>query len=167
MKHYFLYKYQIIFLIIVTLLGPSVYAEEESLVKERVDAWVETFNENDPEGMADFYEDTEDLDMLVSAGLWHRGIREVKKAYENDKKYWEYYDSNAKKRHIRVLENMALVSFEHRFKLRSLEKDLNLQIHIRTTMTMRKIDSEWKIVSEHSSPINGIDRVREITNDRE
>jgi ketosteroid isomerase-like protein len=147
----------IISLIITVLAGPVAQAEEDR-VKNRVEAWVAAFNENKPEKMASFYENTEDLDMLVSAGLWHRGIGEIKKAYEKDEKSWAYYDSSSRNLRIRDLGDVALASFEHRFKLRSLDEDMKFQVHIRTTMTLRKIDSEWKIVSEHSSAIHGVER---------
>jgi ketosteroid isomerase-like protein len=151
-------------LILAVFVYPSAHAEEKNPVKDRVNTWVATFNENDPEAMVDFYEDTEDLDMLVSAGLWHRGIGEVRKAYQKDKENWKYHDSNSRNLRIRNLGEVALVSFEHRFKLSSMHEDLGLQIHIRTTMTLRKVGSEWKIVSEHSSAIDGIERVTVIAN---
>lgn len=149
------------------LISTNAHAEDEGEVKSRVEAWVATFNDNDPKAMVDFYENTEDIDMLVSAGLWHHGIDEIANAYKEDKKHWNYYDSNLKNLHVRNLGAFAVVAFEHLFKLRSLHEDLNLQIHIRTTMTLRKIGSDWKIVSEHSSAIHGIERATVITEKKE
>lgn len=81
-----------------------------------------------------FYEKSDDLEMWVSVGMCHHGFEEMYKAYEVDSKGIVYYDSTIK----------------------------NVQVHISTTSTLRKVDSNWYIVLEHSSLIRGIERAVRI-----
>ncbi len=156
---------QLLFLIplaLSLLIGPPIQAEERT-AGETVQAWAASFNGNNAQRMSDFYEESEEVDMLVSVGLWHRGITGVREAYLEDEENWHYYDSGLKNLRVRDLGEVALASFEHQFKLHSLEDGVRLQIHVRTTMALRKVGNEWKIASEHSSGIRGTERVTVIS----
>ncbi|WP_269541740.1 nuclear transport factor 2 family protein [Cerasicoccus fimbriatus] len=56
----------------------------------------------------------------------------------------------------------ALVSFEHFFKYYVRPDKSRWQIHIRTTMPLRREGDGWKIIQEHSSPIQDIPRATRI-----
>lgn len=144
----------------------SPFTDHEEEIKKWVLRWVETFNEDDPEKMMAFYqdgEDAKDLDMLVSIGRWHHGREEALKAYEGDAKVLDYYDSKCVDLKARWLGgNYALVSFQHHFKMKVKGQNTRLQARIRTTMTLKWIGGGWKIVQEHSSPMENVPRLVEI-----
>jgi len=120
--------------------------------------WVKAYNTNDAESISDFYEKSEKIDLLVSEGFWLTGHDAVQKMYNNDMKVLRFYDSSAEEMKHRIIDNIALVSFIHKFKYLIKESKENYAIHIRTTATLRKTKNGWKIMSEHSSAINGIQR---------
>lgn len=125
-------------------------------------SWVEAFNQNDSEHITSFYEDDERVDLLVSMGKWMRGSTAIADMYASDMQAVEFYDSKAEKMNIRVFDNTALISFEHRFKYNIVADDTHWKIHIRTTVTLRNTENGWKIVQEHSSPIHGVERAIHI-----
>ncbi|BCX47501.1 L-asparaginase [Haloferula helveola] len=133
-----------------------VRAAEVEAVEARVKAWASSLSKNDPEVMGAFYEDSEELDMVDSGGRWHHGLDEVKESYRESQREWTCSDSVPLRLEVRVFGDVAVAAFEHRYKARMSGNGVNLQIHKQTTMTLRKVDGQWKIVSEHSSPIEGI-----------
>lgn len=136
--------------------------EDEANVQRIMDAWVESFNENDPEKISAFYEMDERVEMLVSNGLALRGHKAISNSYARDMKGVRFFDSESRKMKIRVFDQTALVSFVHRFKYEILADGTARQVHIRTTTTLRHTNDGWLIVMEHSSPIHGIERERVI-----
>ncbi len=106
-----------------------------------------------------FYDRSEKTEVLVSSGFRYQGFKAVEEAYRDDQKRLRYYDSTAKNVATRVLGNTAIATFEHRFRIHFLEDDSRWQIHIRTTSVMHRLDDEWKIVLEHSSSIQGVERM--------
>ncbi len=120
--------------------------------------WVKTYNQNDAKLITAFYDESEDVDCLVSVGLWVRGYDAISKMYREDMAAVRFHDSKAEKMRSRIEGNTALVSFIHRFKYEIRETGDVYRIHIRTTATLLKDGESWKIIGEHSSPINGIER---------
>lgn len=129
-----------------------------------IEKWAATFDKNDPALMSSFYDASDELEVVVSAGVRHHGIKALEKAYADDVNSVHFYDSEAVDISTRVLGDTALVSFEHKFKVR-IKADRTLwQVHIRTTTVLHRMNGQWKIVLEHSSPIEGTPRFRQISN---
>lgn len=152
-------KHLIIICTFFSIVLGNVLAETPT---DFIKRWGQDFNKNDPKIISKFYEQSEDLDMLVSVGLWHKGFDEMFAAYKGDSEQIEYYDSTLKDLKVRTFDNTALVSFKHLFKFKVLATGERVQVHIRTTSTLRKIDGKWLIVLEHSSPIKDQPRVVRI-----
>ena len=145
--------------LILLLSVGSAGAEEEATLESRVKEWAAAFNKNDPKLMAGFYDNTEELNMMVSMGLWWKGIEEVKTIYKEDAKHVVYYDSKVQNVRLRDLGDTGLAAFEHLYKLKAIDGWPKFRVHIRTTMTWRKMAGDWKIVSEHSSAMDGVERI--------
>jgi len=144
---------------LLTCCAVAIAAEtDEQSPKKFVTEWVAAFNKNDPKHHLSFYDMDDRLVVIVSAGLRYDGYDAVKEAYNKDQESVRFYDSKAKDIKIRELGDVALVSLDHQFKVRALADDSHWQVHIRTTMVLHKLDGQWKIVQEHSSPIRGIER---------
>ena len=124
--------------------------------------WVATFNKNDPEQLMAFYDNSEQIEVIVSSGVRFRGYKAVQKAYRGDQKILRHYDSTTKGISTRILGNTAIVTFEHLFKVRFLKDNAHWQLHVRTTSVLRRKEGKWKIVLDHSSPIQGIERMKQI-----
>lgn len=136
--------------------------ESEKSARRFMEAWVESFNENDAKKIAGFYEVDEGVEMLASNGLSLKGYKAISDSYQRDMQVVSFYDSKSPEMRIRVFDKTALVSFIHRFKYEVLNHGSHAQVHIRTTTTLRQSDAGWRIVMEHSSAIQGIERVRAI-----
>ncbi|QDS97121.1 YybH family protein [Adhaeretor mobilis] len=150
---------------VLLLLHASLPAQEvegEAGVRRTVNAWVESFNKNDPQVISGFYEVDETVEMLASNGLSLRGHKEISDSYVRDMKAVKFYNSKSQKMRIRVFDKTALVSFIHRFKYEILGDGTHCEVHIRTTTTLRQTKDGWRIVMEHSSAIQGIERVKVI-----
>jgi uncharacterized protein (TIGR02246 family) len=130
--------------------------------KEFIKSWAAAFDENDPAKIASFYDRSEETELVLSAGLRIQGFKAIEKFYQDDHESAKYYESTPKKFAVRVLDDTALVTFEHQLKIRLLSDDSRWQVHVRTTSVLHRVDDKWKIVLEHSSPINGIERVTPI-----
>lgn len=141
-------------------LAPFLHADETPT--EFMGKWVESFNKNDAKLMTSFYDDSEEIDVLVSNGSWFRGHNRLKEMYAQDMKEVVFYDSKAERMKSRIVGDIAVVSFIHQFKYEVKSLAVKYRIHIRTTATLKKHAKSWKIISEHSSAIKGIERAEEV-----
>ena len=144
------------------LLLSTVLASAQQTPSEFMTTWVDAYNKNDAKKIVSYYDQSEDTDCLISAGLWLRGYKQIKDMYYQDMRDVRFYDSQAEGMKHRTLDNTAVVSFVHKFKYAVREAGVHYRIHIRTTATLRKDKEGWKIVSEHSSAIDGIERAQII-----
>ncbi len=124
--------------------------------------WVATINQNDPKKLLAFYDESEETEIVVSAGLVYRGFEAIAAIYEDSAKHVHLYDSSARKIRTRLLGATAIVTFEHVFKFREIADDARWQVHIRSTSVLHRFGDRWKIVHEHSSPIRGVEPVVRI-----
>lgn len=144
--------------IILFHLFATLLASAEQSPSKFMTAWVSAYDKNDAETMVSFYDRSDDTECLVSVGLWLKGYGEIKDMYVQDMKAIHFYDSKAEGMKHRMLGDVAVVSFIHKFKYLVQDTGEHYRIHIRTTATLKKDKDDWKIVSEHSSPIKGIER---------
>ncbi len=151
-------------LLAVACLVAASHTEEATndSAENVVKAWVTALNENDPEKLLAFYDRSEEMEVVVSAGVRYRGFKAVQKVYGESYKDFRFYDSSAKGVSGRLLGDTAIVTFEHIFKVRVEADDSRWQIHIRTTSVLHRFENTWKIVHEHSSPIRGIEYMAPI-----
>ena len=146
----------------VGLLYVPVLSAEENELETRVKGWVNAYNTNDLETMTEFYEDSDKVDILVSFGIWHKGTEAYKKSIKLDLADVEFYDSKAENLTVRDFGEFGVAGFIHKFKFKVMQSGKHIRVHIRTTMSLKKIDGVWKIIQEHSSPIYDIERHKEI-----
>jgi len=158
------YYKMIVALAVITSLEASSFGDERKgdSPKQFITDWASTFNKNDPKLQLAFYDRSEEIEVILSAGLRHHGYKAVQKMYTDDQKLLRYYDSTAADISTRILGDTALITFEHQFKIRFTEDDSRWQVHIRTTSVLNRINGNWKIVLEHSSPIRGTERFTRI-----
>ena len=151
-------------LLVTICIARASHAEEaigdsaENVIKD----WVATVNKNDPERLLAFYDASEEMEVVVSAGLRYRGYKALQKAYKDAFKEVRHYDSSAREVSARILGDSAFVTFEHMFKIQVAADDSRWQVHIRTTSVLHRSEDKWKIVLEHSSPIRGVERMTRI-----
>ena len=151
-------------LLVTVCLAAASHAEEaiEGSAENAIEDWVATFNDNDPEKLLAFYDRSEDTEVVVSSGLRLRGYEAIQKAYNDDFKQVQFYDSSARAVSERLLGDTAIVTFEHVFKFQVTADESRWQIHVRTTSVLHRFEDEWRVVHEHSSPIRGIERMTPI-----
>ena len=140
----------------------TVLASAQQSPSEFMTSWVGEYNKNNAKSIVAYYDSSEDTDCLVSVGMWLKGFKEIEKMYHQDMRVTHFYDSKAEGMKHRILGDVAVVSFIHKFKYLIRDTGVHYRIHIRTTATLRKDKNSWKIVSEHSSPINRIERAKII-----
>lgn len=149
---------------LIVLLS-SVLASAQQSPRAFMTSWGAAFNKNDAKTLVSYYDPSEDTDCLVSDGTSRNGFKLIKEMYEQDMKAVHFYDSKTEEMRHRILGNAAVVSFVHKIKFLIRETGEHRQIHVRTTAALRKDNKSWKIVSEHSSPIKGIERAKTIQKD--
>ena len=151
----------IVGLTFAALLTPAAPAEEQTdqTPEKLIEQWAAAYNKNDPALLLAFYEQSEDVDVIISAGIRHHGFKAVRNAYTDDFKAVRFHDSKAINLSSRIIDNTALVTFEHQFKSRVVEDNSRWRIHVRPTSVLKRVKGTWKIVLEHSSPIRGTERV--------
>lgn len=151
------------FPILVLAFGVMAPLPAEETPSEFMQRWVQAYNGNNGEVMASFYENSPEVDCLVSVGVWLRGFKDIREMYIRDMQAVRFYESQAEQmRHRQLSETTAVVSFLHRFKYELRDLGQHSLTQIRTTVTLRKVGNVWKIASEHSSAIQGVERVRQI-----
>jgi ketosteroid isomerase-like protein len=143
----------------LTLASSSCADERDANTPQHlITEWAASFNANDPDLLCEFYDQSDNLEVITSSGVRHHGYPILQKAYADDHEVARFYESEPLKISVRDLGDTALVTFEHRFKFRLLEDNTRWQVHVRTTSVLQRIGDEWRIVLEHSSPIHGIER---------
>ncbi len=136
----------------------SAAEAEVGALEAMTKAWVESYNSNKLATMMEFYEDSDKLNILVSVGVSNKGKAEYKKLLAQDLAHINFFDSKLEKLSVREMDEFGVVAFVHKFKAKVKQSGEIFQVHIRTTMTWRKIDGKWQIIQEHSSPIIDIPR---------
>jgi len=117
-------KYLHTIIYIFTLIN-VLHASEATLVSSEnfIKKWAASFNQNDAVAISSFYDKHDQVDMLVSVGLWNKGHKAILTSYKQDMKAVQFYDSSITKLNTRVYDKTALVSFIHKFKYRLFEDD--------------------------------------------
>jgi len=114
----------------------SVIAIAQQTPSEFMAAWVNEYNKNDAKAIVSYYDRSEDTDCLVSVGLWVKGFKQIEQMYTEDMKACRFYDSRAEGMTHRILGDVAVVSFIHKFKYLIHDTGEHYRIHIRTTATL-------------------------------
>jgi len=161
-----LYKTVLLFVAVV-MLSSSLVGQQEKRESGKgpqsvVSNWAAAYDSNDANALVEFYEQSKEIEMITSSGNRFHGYDAVQKGYVDDFRRIRFYDSKADKISTRVIENVALASFEHRFKMEFKEDHSKWRVHIRTTSVLKRSGGKWKIIREHSSSIRGVERMMRI-----
>lgn len=127
-----------------------------------IDSWAASYLNNDATATLDFYLLDESSRIIVSAGVMFQGEQAIEKFYAESYRDVEFTASKAKAVKTQLLDDMAIITFEHRYEFTVRADKSRFKGHIRTSSILRRADGEWKIVHEHSSPIAGIERIESI-----
>jgi len=147
------------------MASSAAAGKDDGSPKQFISNWASAFEKDDHKPLLDFYDQSEEVEMIVSAGTRIQGYREIQKSMKNDFNGVKFSDSEIEKVTVRKLGDTALIAFEHKFKLEFKENKTRWQAHIQTTSVLNRKGGVWKIVLEHSSPIKGIDRYVQIHDD--
>ena len=143
----------------------TAYATAEQTPSEFMTSWVDAYNKNDANTIIACY-DQSGSTYLECDGMEVRGFKEIEKMYREGMKACRFYDSKAEGMKHKLVEDeaedLACVTFTHKFKYLIHETGDHYRIHIRTTALLRKNNDSWKIVCERSTPIHGIERAKII-----
>jgi len=150
-----------IFICFIYLNSILVVSAEQS-PSDFMKAWVATFNQSDANKILAYYDSSEETDCFVSMGRSFKGYKKISQMYQQDMTALRFYDSTSEAMKHRIVGEAAVVSFIHKFKYVIKETNVHYRIHIRTTVVLKKDKNSWKIISEHSSPIKGIERAKVI-----
>ena len=142
--------------------GQDEEAEKKEAEKSAVDhirKWAASLNDNTVDTMFKYYEESDELEVFTSSGTRFQGFKKTRKAFAEDFKVIRFSDSQVKNISARMLNGIAIVDFEHLFKIKFSQDNSSWQVHIRTSSVLRKVDGNWKIAHEHSSSIHGTERM--------
>ena len=131
-----------------------------------MEKWAKTLNSNEPKKQLEFYEGSNEVQVISSSGKISVGFTEITAEYEAAKKQIRFFDSKLTNITSRELGDTAVVKFRHGFVMEIAEDKSKWQRTVRTTMVLLKTSGAWKIVSEHSSPILGVEFTKQLETDR-
>ena len=145
-------------------LTPALHANEAEAETPAafIKRWASAFTSNASEKMLAFYEPSKETEVIISAGLRFQGSEAISKLYYEAQQEVKFRKSNVTKIHSRILGETAVVTFEHAFETEAVADKSVWRGHVRTSTVLRRVKNTWNIVLEHSSPIDGVDRIRRI-----
>ena len=146
----------------VLLLPKTIFAQEHRSPETFVKNWAKSILQNDAAALMKFYEQSEQLDVRVSGGQRFVGFKTLQESYRLDLEQIAFSRSSAKILQSRELGNVAVVSFEHKLRFKVNETGEQNAVHVQTVMVLKKVDKDWLIINEHSSPIRGIPRMQSV-----
>lgn len=123
--------------------------------------WVVAYSSNDHKKLSGFYEASEKLEVRMSSGIKVVGIKKLKEIFKSEFDQADFIYSKAKNISTRELGQTAIVSFEHVFGFKTANKEA-FEGHVQTVLVLHKSKEAWQIVSEHSSTIKDIPRLKPI-----
>ena len=131
-------------------------------IEEYLENWSEALNRNDVTLFSDYYHKDNATTVITSTGRLYKSYDDFAQGFKEDLEKVEFSKSIIEDIRVRQFGPATLVSFVHKFRYRSRENNSLWQVHVRTTTTLSHLNSRWQIVMEHSSPIEGIERLTRI-----
>ena len=131
-----------------------------------VNDWCNALNQNDAEKQMSFYANTDVVQVITSDGVLLRGSTAIKEVYMKANRKVEFHDSRTSKQHGTLSGDNAIVTFEHRFNVRTIPDGQRFARLIRTVMFLTNHNGAWKISSEHSSPIHGVQATTKLETEK-
>lgn len=148
--------------IVVFSCGTFSYAQEKKDVspERTLHQWAEALKSSKVGNVMTFYEDSEDVLLIVSRGHARKGTDAVRKEYEAA--FAEVTFDRVVLDSLSVRQSGQIAWAVCRFKAdTTLHADKSRwRLDIRTSFVLNRIDGTWKIVLEHSSPVAGVPRVQ-------
>jgi len=147
------------------LLCCCLSIQDQAIKKDAVDEfavkWTANFVTNDAKKMMSFYEKSDKLEIRMSSGAKIMGFDKLNEFYASEFKSVRFFHSEPKKISGRNFGSSAVVSFEHVFRFKVPDESI-MEGHIQTVLVLRKIEGKWKIINEHSSPIENVPRIKSV-----
>ena len=158
------FVYVIVVSMFVCCLTPLSHADEATAdsASKFIKSWAAAYTQNDPVRMMQFYDQSPETEIVISAGVIFQGHEAIKELYDESKREVRFLKSDTKNLRTRLLGNTAVVTFEHVFETEHLSEKSRWRGHVRTSSILHRIEDKWRIVHEHSSPIHGIDRISPV-----
>jgi uncharacterized protein (TIGR02246 family) len=149
---------------LVCLITTASYAEDSVVdsAEKMIREWADALNRNDAAQLLEFYNESEQTEVVVSGGVHYQGYKAIRRINKETFENVRFYDSAATIVKTRRFGDTATATFEHRFRIQVADDDSRWQVHVRTTAVLHRFDGQWKIVVEHSSPIRGVERMTRI-----
>jgi ketosteroid isomerase-like protein len=146
--------------IVACLISALASAEDARTPEDVLNQWAKAFGSAKVTSMADFYEDSKDVVVILSSGSMVKGGAAVQRVYEEA--FEEVAFESVALDSLRVRQAGDVAWATCRFKadtLRHSDKS-RWKLDIYTTFVLKRSGGSWKIALEHSSPIADVPRVQ-------
>ena len=135
-------------------------AEQE--VRDRVAAWCAAFVEGEAGKMRDFYLDDANIELVFSTGDRCTGIGDLMLIYEESFQASTFTKAGFDDLAVIVAGSSGFATGRFTCETRTRDREDRWRIVCRTSLSLARLDDEWKIIGEHSSPIEGTERLQRI-----
>lgn len=142
-------------------LSPTVgHAAGDATAEEVLRKWAVALSEGSVDKMAAFYEDSEDVLAIQSAGRVRGGPAEIRKEYGAAFQEVVFERATLADLSVRQSGDVAWATCELRANTIRNSDNTKLTLRVYTSFVLKFSGRTWKIVLEQSTPIAGIPRVK-------
>lgn len=150
----------VVLLVSSVTLATEPESAAEKAVAGTLDAWAAAYTADDPGRIVRFYEKSRDLHLVLSGGRDFTGFDAVEAMYDEAAKEVRFTESKLSDVAVRVRGDVAWARARHRARFVVRSDGSKLRLVVRTTFVLVRTGDTWRIAAEHSSPIEGIDRLQ-------
>ncbi|NBV44511.1 MAG: SgcJ/EcaC family oxidoreductase [Planctomycetia bacterium] len=153
-------------LVVLAALGAVARGEQnqgqDNGVKAAVEAWAEAYKAGDVEKMAALYSNSDRVTLITSTGKLIKGIEGARAMYKVDFVAAKRNKITLNDMFVNQLGDIAWVTFKYTADFAKTDDNSKWQLNSRGTMVLKKEDGKWKIVQEHFSPRDDIERLTPV-----
>jgi ketosteroid isomerase-like protein len=142
--------------------APRPGQDTGSSPKEAIESWAKAFTAKEPADVLRFYDESEDLLLILSSGHQINGYAAVSEQYHKGFREVAFFESQVTELSAEQQQDVAWVTCRHRAKFRVLADNTKFQLEVRTTFVLKRHKDTWRIVLEHSSPIAEVPRMKPL-----
>ena len=152
---------------ILATISPQISAQQdqkdfEASAKSFLRSWQEAFNNNDAKKHLQLYSRQGNLKVILAKGGKPLDYKQLVQEYEEAYDHVEFLNSKLKFESLSATKNIAWAVAIHETDFRDKESKRKFHLHVRTSFVLKKVRDRWRIVLEHSSPVENVPRVKEI-----
>ena len=154
-------------LVVVTLVSACLPVQAEATAvtscRDFLRQWVQALTTGNLDAITSFYEDSEEVIVILSTGHVRAGHDAIRREYEAALREVVFEDVSFQVLKIREADGVAWATGRFKALTRRKSDRSRWKLEIYTSLVLKRKDKGWWIVSEQSTAIDGVPRVQRRT----